>query len=172
MDHGFYPPSRVTLYRTAAEADPQTRNLMLQFFGRDFLAVWQQGIAWHPGNQPLTLDGDQSLVFFLGWGDSPDDQYNRELFEEQIQIIKKAWYNETFCHRGKHYTLPADDLDDRGREVTSLTLIPKPWRTPVEIWQPVTSPRTYEYVAREGHNAVYWVMSLPRLRQGSPSPTA
>jgi alkanesulfonate monooxygenase SsuD/methylene tetrahydromethanopterin reductase-like flavin-dependent oxidoreductase (luciferase family) len=50
--------------------------------------------------------------------------------------------------------------------VKTLTLIPKPWTTPVEIWQPVTSPKTYEYVAREGHKAVYWVMSTPRLRQG------
>jgi alkanesulfonate monooxygenase SsuD/methylene tetrahydromethanopterin reductase-like flavin-dependent oxidoreductase (luciferase family) len=102
----------------------------------------------------------------MGWNDSPDDLYNRELFEEQVEIIKKAWHNETFSHRGRHYTLPADGLDDRGRDVTTLTLIPKPWTTPVEIWQPVTSPRTYEYVARERHKAVYWVMSIPRLRQG------
>ncbi|MGE3271964.1 MAG: LLM class flavin-dependent oxidoreductase [Chloroflexota bacterium] len=102
----------------------------------------------------------------MGWGDSPDDLYNRELFEEQVAVIKKAWYNETFSHRGKHYTFPADGLNDRGRSVTSLTLIPKPWQTPVEIWQPVTSPKTYDYVAREGHKAVYWMMSIPRLRQG------
>jgi alkanesulfonate monooxygenase SsuD/methylene tetrahydromethanopterin reductase-like flavin-dependent oxidoreductase (luciferase family) len=102
----------------------------------------------------------------MGWNDSADDLYNRELFEEQVEIVKKAWHNETFSHRGKHFTLPADGLDDRGREVTTLTLIPKPWTTPVEIWQPVTSPKTYEYVARERHNAVYWVMSIPRLRQG------
>ena len=102
----------------------------------------------------------------MGWNDSPDDLYNRELFEEQVEIIKKAWHNETFAHRGKHYTLPAEGLDDRGRDVTTLTLIPKPWTTPVEIWQPVTSPKTYDYVARERHRAVYWVMSIPRLRQG------
>ena len=102
----------------------------------------------------------------MGWNDSADDLYNRELFEEQIEIVKKAWNNETFSHRGKHYTLPAAGLDDRGRDVTTLTLIPKPWTTPVEIWQPVTSPKTYEYVARERHKAVYWVMSIPRLRQG------
>ena len=101
----------------------------------------------------------------MGYNDSPNDQYNRELFEEQIEIIKKAWYNETFSHRGKHYTLPADGLDDRGREVTSLTLVPKPWKTPVEIWQPLTSPKTYHYAARQGHNALFWTMSRPRLRQ-------
>ncbi|MFN8633789.1 MAG: LLM class flavin-dependent oxidoreductase [Chloroflexota bacterium] len=102
----------------------------------------------------------------MGWNDSADDLYNRELFEEQVEIVKKAWHNETFSHRGTHYTLPADSLDDRGRDVTTLTLIPKPWTTPVEIWQPVTSPKTYAYVARERHKAVYWVMSTPRLRQG------
>jgi alkanesulfonate monooxygenase SsuD/methylene tetrahydromethanopterin reductase-like flavin-dependent oxidoreductase (luciferase family) len=102
----------------------------------------------------------------MGWNDSADDRFNRELFEEQVEIIKKAWHNETFSHRGKHYTLPADGLDDRGRDVTGLTLIPKPWTTPVEVWQPVTSPKTYEYVARERHKAVYWMMSTPRLRQG------
>jgi alkanesulfonate monooxygenase SsuD/methylene tetrahydromethanopterin reductase-like flavin-dependent oxidoreductase (luciferase family) len=102
----------------------------------------------------------------MGWNDSADDLYNRELFEEQVEIIKKAWHNETFSHHGKHYTLPAEGLDDRGRNVTTLTLIPKPWTTPVEIWQPVTSPKTYDYVARERHKAVYWVMSTRRLRQG------
>jgi len=102
----------------------------------------------------------------MGWDDSADDQYNRELFEEQIEIIKKAWYNESFSHRGKHYVLPADGLDDRGRDVSTLTLIPKPWRVPVEIWQPVTSPKTYTYVAQQAHKAVYWMMSRARLRQG------
>ena len=102
----------------------------------------------------------------MGWNDSPDDQFNRDLFEEQVEIIKKAWYNETFSHRGKFYTLPAEGLDDRGRDVTSLTLIPKPWNVPVEIYQPVTSPKTYRYVAEQGHKAVYWMMSRPRLRQG------
>ena len=102
----------------------------------------------------------------MGWNDSADDLYNRELFEEQVEVVKKAWHNETFSHRGTHYTLPADGLDDRGRDVTTLTLIPKPWNVPVEIWQPVTSPKTYEYVARERHKAVYWMMSTARLRQG------
>lgn len=102
----------------------------------------------------------------VGWNDSLDDQANRELFEEQVEIIKKAWHNETFSHRGKYYTLPAEGLDDRGRDVTTLTLIPKPWKVPVEIYQPVTSPKTYDYVARNGHKAVYWMMSRPRLRQG------
>lgn len=102
----------------------------------------------------------------MGWNDSPDDQYNRELFEEQMDIIKTAWHNETFSYRGKFYHLPAEGLDDRGRAVETLTLIPKPWNRPVEIWQPVTSPKTYRYVAAQGHRAVYWMMARARLKQG------
>ena len=43
----------------------------------------------------------------MGWNDSADDQFNRELFEEQLELIKKAWYNESFAHQGRFYSLPA-----------------------------------------------------------------
>ena len=35
-----------------------------------------------------------------------DQNANRELFEEQIEIVFKAFNNEIFSHRSKHYTLP------------------------------------------------------------------
>ena len=35
-----------------------------------------------------------------------DQPANRELFEEQVDIIFKAFNNESFTHKGKHYTLP------------------------------------------------------------------
>ena len=35
-----------------------------------------------------------------------DQGENRELFEEQVEIIFKAFNNERFSHHGKHYTLP------------------------------------------------------------------
>ena len=35
-----------------------------------------------------------------------DQEANRELFEEQIDIIFKAFNEEFFSHKGKHYTLP------------------------------------------------------------------
>ena len=44
------------------------------------------------------------------------------------------------------------------RYVNDLTLIPKP-RRPVDIYQPVTSPETIEYVPRAGHKAVYWLQN-------------
>jgi alkanesulfonate monooxygenase SsuD/methylene tetrahydromethanopterin reductase-like flavin-dependent oxidoreductase (luciferase family) len=102
----------------------------------------------------------------VGWNSDPDDTYNREVFEEQVQILKLAWHNETFTFAGKHYQLPPQKIDDRGRGVQTLTLIPKPLNTPVEIWQPVTSPPTADYVARQRHKAVFWYQNRAMLRRG------
>jgi alkanesulfonate monooxygenase SsuD/methylene tetrahydromethanopterin reductase-like flavin-dependent oxidoreductase (luciferase family) len=50
--------------------------------------------------------------------------------------------------------------------VQELTLIPRPLRTPVEIWQPITSPPTADYVARERHKAVFWYQNRGVLKRG------
>ena len=102
----------------------------------------------------------------VGWNNDPDDTYNREVFEEQVQIIKLAWNNETFSFQGKHYQLPPQAIDDRGRGVQTLTLIPRPLTTPVDIWQPISSPPTADYVARERHKAVFWFHNREGLRRG------
>jgi len=102
----------------------------------------------------------------VGWNNDPDDTYNREMFEEQVQILKLAWHTETFTFSGKHYQLPPHKIDDRGRGVQTLTLIPKPLNTPVEIWQPVTSPPTADYVARQRHKAVFWYQNRALLKRG------
>jgi alkanesulfonate monooxygenase SsuD/methylene tetrahydromethanopterin reductase-like flavin-dependent oxidoreductase (luciferase family) len=102
----------------------------------------------------------------VGWNSDPDDTYNREVFEEQVKILKLAWHNETFSFSGKHYQLPPQKIEDRGRGVQELTLIPKPLHTPVEIWQPITSPPTADYVARERHKAVFWYQNRGVLKRG------
>jgi alkanesulfonate monooxygenase SsuD/methylene tetrahydromethanopterin reductase-like flavin-dependent oxidoreductase (luciferase family) len=67
-----------------------------------------------------------------------DAEANRELFEEQVDILMKAFHSERFSHRGKHYTLPPA-VPYRGYELRELTLVPRPLRQPVECWQPVVS---------------------------------
>lgn len=81
------------------------------------------------------------------------DRINRELFEESMEIIKAAWWNERFSFSGKHFTLPPPGIPDRGSTVKDLTLIPKPV-APIDIWQAVTSPPTLQYCARVGHHGV------------------
>jgi alkanesulfonate monooxygenase SsuD/methylene tetrahydromethanopterin reductase-like flavin-dependent oxidoreductase (luciferase family) len=80
-----------------------------------------------------------------------DQNANRELFEEQVEIIFKAFNEESFSHKGKHYTLPPD-VPYRGYDLKELTLVPRPLRLPVECWQPIQggSERALDFMARMG----------------------
>jgi len=92
------------------------------------------------------------------------DRRNREQFEESMEIILSAWGNERFAFRGKHFTLPPDGIPDRGDFVRDLTLIPRPV-SKVDVYQPVTSPDTMEYVPRMGFRAVYWLQHPESQKQ-------
>jgi alkanesulfonate monooxygenase SsuD/methylene tetrahydromethanopterin reductase-like flavin-dependent oxidoreductase (luciferase family) len=82
-----------------------------------------------------------------------DNDANKELFEEQMEIIFKAFNQDSFSHQGKHYTLPAD-VPYRGYQLKDITLVPRPVNLPVEIWQPIASGRTLEYIAQQGIKGV------------------
>jgi alkanesulfonate monooxygenase SsuD/methylene tetrahydromethanopterin reductase-like flavin-dependent oxidoreductase (luciferase family) len=80
-----------------------------------------------------------------------DGEANRELFEEQVEILMKAFNSESFSHQGKHYTLPPR-VPYRGYELKELTLVPRPVHLPVETWQPVVSAsaRGLDFMHRHG----------------------
>jgi alkanesulfonate monooxygenase SsuD/methylene tetrahydromethanopterin reductase-like flavin-dependent oxidoreductase (luciferase family) len=80
-----------------------------------------------------------------------DQEANRELFEEQVEIIFKAFNNESFSHKGKHYTLPPE-VPYRGYQLKEISLVPRPINRPVECWQPVVSasPRGLDFMVKHG----------------------
>jgi len=80
-----------------------------------------------------------------------DAEANRELFEEQVEIVMKAFHSESFSHRGKRYTLPPA-VPYRGYEMRELTLVPRPLRQPVECWQPIVSAsaRGLDFMIKHG----------------------
>ena len=82
-----------------------------------------------------------------------DNDANKELFEEQMEIILKAFNESSFSHEGKHYTIPAK-VPYRGYDLQEVTLVPQPVNRPVEIWQPIASARTLEYIASKGFKAM------------------
>jgi len=88
-------------------------------------------------------------------GPLEDDPANRELFEEQIEIIFKAWHEPSFTHCGVHYQLPAK-VEHRRRQLEEITLVPRPQNQPVECWQPIFSanPRGIEFMIRYGIKGV------------------
>jgi alkanesulfonate monooxygenase SsuD/methylene tetrahydromethanopterin reductase-like flavin-dependent oxidoreductase (luciferase family) len=84
-----------------------------------------------------------------------DAEANRELFEEQVEVILKAFREESFAHHGKHYTIPPD-VPYRGYRLREITLVPRPRHQPVEIWQPIVSgsARSLDFMARHGIKGV------------------
>ena len=95
----------------------------------------------------------------IGSYDNPDqaadDDRNRRVFEESMDILRLALGEESFSYAGEFFQIPVPGIPDRGSTVQSLTLVPRPLY-PFEIWQAVTSPPTLEYVPVVGHGAVFW----------------
>ena len=92
-----------------------------------------------------------------------DSNANRELFEEQVEVMIKAFNEDSFSHQGKHFQIPAR-VPYRGYELEKLTLVPRPLNRPVEIWQPLVSgnPRGVEFMAKTG---------IKPLLANTPEPT-
>jgi len=67
-----------------------------------------------------------------------DADANRDLFEETVDVIFKAFNEDSFSHKGNHYTIPPA-VPYRGYELEEITLVPRPPNRPVECWQPIVS---------------------------------
>ena len=80
-----------------------------------------------------------------------DQEANREEFEEAVEVIFKAFNNESFSHKGKYYTLPPE-VPYRGYTLKDLTLVPRPKTLPVECWQPIQggTQRALDFMAKHG----------------------
>ena len=78
-----------------------------------------------------------------------DQDANRERFEEGLEIIRKAFDQESFSHHGKHYRIPAP-VEFRGYQLEEVTLVPRPVHRPVEIWQAISSGRSIPRMAQQG----------------------
>lgn len=84
-----------------------------------------------------------------------DQPANRNLFEEQVDIIFKAFHNESFSHKGENYVIPPE-VEYRGYDLEEITLVPRPINTPVECWQPIQSatPRGMDFMAKHGISGI------------------
>ena len=95
-----------------------------------------------------------------------DGDANRELFEEQVEVMVKAFSQESFSHQGKHYTIPAP-VPYRGYTLEKLSLVPRPVSQPVDIWQPLVSgnPRGVDFMGRVGIKAMVANTPEPALAE-------
>ena len=95
-----------------------------------------------------------------------DGDANRELFEEQVAVLVKAFAEESFSHQGKHYQIPPA-IPYRGYQLERLSLVPRPLRQPVEIWQPLVSgnPKGIDFMGKMGIKALIANTPEPALEE-------
>ncbi len=84
-----------------------------------------------------------------------DDATNRDLFEDQVEIIFKAFNNRSFSHHSEYYQIPPR-VPYRGYELEEITLVPRPKTIPVETWQPIVSgsQRQLDFMAKYGMKGI------------------
>jgi alkanesulfonate monooxygenase SsuD/methylene tetrahydromethanopterin reductase-like flavin-dependent oxidoreductase (luciferase family) len=82
-----------------------------------------------------------------------DQAANRELFEEQFEVMMKCFNEEAFCHRGKYYTIPPD-VPYRGYDLRDVSCVPRPIHRPVEVWMPIASGKSIDWMARHDLKAM------------------
>ena len=78
-----------------------------------------------------------------------DQDANREMFEEQVEVMMKAFHERSFSHHGTYYDIPPQ-VPYRGYELEEITLVPKPRYLPVECWQPIQggTQRALDFMAK------------------------
>ena len=80
-----------------------------------------------------------------------DNEGNRELFEDQVELILKSVHERSFSQHSKNYDIPPT-IPYRGYELEEISLVPRPRHLPVECWQPVVSAtqRGLDFMAKHG----------------------
>ncbi len=112
--------------------------------------------------------------------DLKDQAKNFRLFEETLNVMKKAWTEKFFNHQGEFYNYPAPNfkwqhdmsppseefLDLNTNEVKKISIVPKPFQKPhPAIWQVVDSPSSIEWAATNGINTIMWIPTVKALKK-------
>jgi alkanesulfonate monooxygenase SsuD/methylene tetrahydromethanopterin reductase-like flavin-dependent oxidoreductase (luciferase family) len=82
-----------------------------------------------------------------------DEEANRALFEEQLQLLLRCFDAPAFHHKGKYYECPPP-VDYRGYRLKDITVAPRPKHLPVDIWMPIASGKTIDLMAQYGLKAM------------------
>ena len=69
-----------------------------------------------------------------------DNEGNRELFEDQVELILKAFRERSFSHHSKNYDIPPQ-IPYRGYELEEISLVPAPRHCRSSAGSPWSAPR-------------------------------
>ncbi|OXM64296.1 MULTISPECIES: LLM class flavin-dependent oxidoreductase [Amycolatopsis] len=109
--------------------------------------------------------------------DPRDQEQNRALYEETVEILKKAWSNEFFEHSGQFYTFPEPGVKwnhpmspatpeyTSDGVITKLAVTPRPFQRPhPPLWQVIDSPRSIVSAAKQGVQGLFWMPPVSALK--------
>lgn len=109
--------------------------------------------------------------------DPRNQEQNRALFEETLEIMVKAWSQEFFSHKGAFYEFPTPgvawnhplspatpDFTEDG-VITKMSVVPRPIQQPhPPLWQVIDSPRSIEFAAQQGVQGIFWLPPVSALK--------
>lgn len=110
--------------------------------------------------------------------DPANQEQNRALFEETLEILRKAWSNRFFSHQGDIYQFPPRGLkwshpmspstpefmDMEKGEIDKISLMPRPYQQSLPLWQVIDSPRSIEMAAENNIQGMFWMPTVKELK--------
>jgi alkanesulfonate monooxygenase SsuD/methylene tetrahydromethanopterin reductase-like flavin-dependent oxidoreductase (luciferase family) len=109
--------------------------------------------------------------------DPRDQERNRALYEETVEILIKAWSGEFFDHSGEFYTFPAPGVSwnhplspstpdyTTDGVISKMVVTPAPYQRPhPPLWQVIDSPRSITSAARQGIQGLFWLPPVSALK--------
>ena len=111
--------------------------------------------------------------------DMKDQAKNFRLFEETLTILKKAWKEKFFDHKGEFYNYPSPEyvwqhdmskpseefMDMETNVIKKISVLPKPYQKPYPpIHQVVDGIRSIEWAAQQGLNIIMWIPTVKALK--------
>jgi alkanesulfonate monooxygenase SsuD/methylene tetrahydromethanopterin reductase-like flavin-dependent oxidoreductase (luciferase family) len=111
--------------------------------------------------------------------DTRNPAQNYRIFEETLEIMRRAWSQEFFDFAGEFYAYPdpgfpwdhamspkdAGHMDLETNELTRLALVPRTLQQPTPpLWQVVDGEGSIKFAARNGLNAMLWIPPTDSLR--------
>ena len=150
-----------------ATLDHMLQGRLFVGFTRGYHARWVDSYA--------AIRGTGATTPALAKARDSQDTTNREIFEESIQVIKKAWASDVFSHRGKHWQFPPNGGSaghpayaefgkgmDADGIVRKIGIAPRPYQDPhPKIYGAFAhSMRTVDMWAREGGKPIVLAADL------------
>lgn len=112
---------------------------------------------WHPirlaediALTDILTDGRLDVGVGRGYQGMEFDGFNvpmaesREIFAEQMELMRKAWTEDDFTYEGKHFPVSSP-----------ITVLPRPLQKPhPPIWLAAQSPQSLDWAAENGHRVM------------------